>query len=71
MDSRDCLNGLEKSLFEIDQEIIRATPHPNRKLYRKEAWEEVDQLLDQRNLITRMMSELALDQYVEMMEHEG
>lgn len=67
MNSRDCMNGVEHSIAEIEQAIIEATPATKRKMYRGEAWAAIDELLDQRNLLVSMLGELTIDHYEEMM----
>lgn len=68
MNDRDVMNGLQHSISGIDQEIIRATPATRRHMYRGEAWAVIDELLDRRNELTSMMSELIMDEYTELME---
>lgn len=68
MNERDCMNGVEHSIAEIDQALIEATPATKRKMYRGEAWAAIDELLDQRNLLTQMLGELTIDHYERMMQ---
>lgn len=68
MNSKDCMNGVEHSIAEIDQALIEAIPATRRNMYRGEAWKAIDELLDQRNLLVEMLGELTIDHYEEMMQ---
>lgn len=54
MDVNSCMNGIQHSLAEIDQELIRHIPELRRRQCTPRVMAEVDALLDQRNLIRDM-----------------
>lgn len=71
MNNQDCINGCQHSIAEIDERLRELAPQYNRQIHREVIRREVDELLDQRNLVTRMMSELIMDEYVELMDGQS
>lgn len=67
MNSRDCMNGVEHSIAEVDERLRELAPQYSRNMYREVVRNEVDALLDQRNLLVSMLGELTIDHYEEMM----
>lgn len=67
MNTRDCMNGVEHSIAEVDDELRRLSPLMKRKMYRGEVLNQIDELLDQRNLLVEMLGELTIEHYEEMM----
>lgn len=67
MNSRDCMNGVKHSLLEVDERLRELAPQYLRGMHREVVRNEVDTLLDQRNLLVEMLGELTIDYYEEMM----
>jgi hypothetical protein len=69
MNEQDAVNGLQHSLIEIDMQLARYSPQMRRHMFMDVVMGEVNELLDQRNVITGMIGELALDDYKDLMEN--
>lgn len=67
MNERDCMNGVEHSIAEVDDEIRTLIPMTKRKMNRGEVWGQIDNLLDHRNLLVEMLGELTIDHYERLM----
>lgn len=67
MNNQDCMNGVQHSIAEVDERLRELSPHINREYHREIISNEVDELLDKRNLLVDMLGELSLDHYEEMM----
>ena len=59
------VNGLEFSLEEIDEELRSLIPDLRRRSCTPRVMAEVDSLLDQRNELTYLMGELAIEELLD------
>lgn len=70
MNNQDAMNGLDHSLLEIDMALAELSPQMRRKMHREVVMGQIDDLLDQRNLVTQMAGELALQQLETQFEEQ-
>ena len=63
----EAVDGMEYAIWEVDQELNSHIPYLKRHKCTPRVMEEVDRLLDIRNYLIDIMSEIAIDEYERMM----
>lgn len=61
------IDGMEYAIWEVDQELTNLIPYLKRHKCTPRVMEEADKLLDTRNYLIGIASELMLDEYERLM----